>query len=190
MKYDCIIVLANEMDINGNLNAESLGRINLACEQYFNKVSDKLITCGWDYRKDSELFIGNVLKSYAINLGVPAEVIIAELNSRDTVGDAFFTKVNIIEKTNWKNLLVVTSDYHVLRTAKIFNFIYGPSYEINVIGAPGSESAEKKISEEKSTIAFENTFKGVEPGNDKEIFERLSNSHPFYNGKIYSKITL
>ncbi len=36
IKFDCIIVLANEMDKEGVLNIESVSRIKLACESYFN----------------------------------------------------------------------------------------------------------------------------------------------------------
>ena len=124
MLFDCIIVLANEMDKNGKLNLESISRIRLACDLYFKNPFVTLITCGWNYRNDSNLCIGNVMKEYAINLGVPEDKIISEVNSRDTVGDAFFTKINIVKLTNWKNILVVTSDYHVKRSSIIFNFIF------------------------------------------------------------------
>jgi len=190
MKFDCIIVLANEMDKEGNLNLESTARIKLACDSYFNKRSTTLITCGWNYRKDSNLFIGDVLKNYAVNLGVPSEKIITELNSRDTVGDAFFTKSNILKNNGWKNLLIVTSDYHVFRTSSIFKFIFGIQYEIKVIGAAGFDSIEKQKSEKRSIAAFERTFENIKSGDDQEIYERLSTQHPFYNGEIYPKINL
>ena len=69
MKFDCIIVLANEMDKDGNLNLESVSRIKLATDSYFNHLPTTLITCGWNYREDSELFIGDVMKDYAVKFG-------------------------------------------------------------------------------------------------------------------------
>jgi vancomycin permeability regulator SanA len=190
MEYDCIIVLANEMDKEGNLNLESTSRVKLASDSYSNNSSTTLITCGWNYRKDSKLFIGDVMKEFAVKLGVPSEKIITELNSRDTVGDAFFTKHNILTNRKWKNILVVTSDYHVDRTLSIFKFIYGYEYTIEVIGSSGSDSLEKKESEKKSLEAFEQTFKNIREGNDIEIYEKLSTLHPFYNGVVYSKINI
>lgn len=190
MKFDCIIVLANEMDREGNLNLESRKRVELACDSYFDKRSTTLVTCGWNYRKDSELNIGDVLKQYAVKAGVPAENIITELNSRDTVGDAFFTKVNIVSGKGWRKLLVVTSDYHVSRTSNIFRFIYGPQYQIEVIGAAGFDTPEKQASEQKSNAAFNNTFENAEAGNDEVILTRLSTRHPFYNGEIHPKIEI
>jgi uncharacterized SAM-binding protein YcdF (DUF218 family) len=190
MKFDCIIVLANEMDKKGILNLESIARIELACKSYFQDRSTTLISCGWNYRKDTKLFICDVMKNYIVNLGVPSEEIITEINSRDTVGDAFFTKINVVKQRNWKNLLIVTSDYHVFRTSKIFKFIYGPQYKIKVIGAKGFDSIEKQASEKLSIESFELTFENILSGDDKLIYERLSNLHPFYNGNIYSKIDL
>jgi len=188
MKFDCIIVLANEMDKVGNLNLESVSRIKLACDSYFNNPSTTLITCGWNYRKDSKLFIGDVMKNYAVKLGVPSEKIITEINSRDTVGDAFFTKLNILKNKEWKNILVTTSDYHVDRTSTIFKFIYGTEYAIKVIGSSGFDSLERQISEKKSLEAFKLTFQNIIEGDEIKIYERLSTLHPFYNGVVYSKI--
>lgn len=190
MGYNCIIVLANEMDKEGNLNIESLSRIELARDSYSNNPSATLITCGWNYRKDSRLFIGDVMKDYAIKLGIPSEKIITELNPRDTVGDAFFTKHNILVNREWKNILVVTSDYHVGRTSRIFKFIYGNEYAIKVIGSSGFDNPEKQLSEKKSLEAFEQTFKKIREGDDIRIYEKLSTLHPFYNGGVYPKINM
>lgn len=190
MEFDCIIVLANEMDKEGNLNLDSVARIKLACDSFFNNPSATIITCGWNYRKDSKLFIGDVMKNYAVKLGVPFKKIITENNSRDTVGDAFFTKLIILKNNKWKNLLIITSDYHVIRTSRIFKFIYGSQYEINVIGSYGFDSLEKQILEKISLKAFERTFENVKEGDEIKIYERLSTQHPFYNGEVYPKINI
>ena len=119
--YDCIIVLAHEMTKNGDLKEESVSRIKYACKLHeFNKKSH-LITLGWDYRKDSTDFIAHRMKEFAINQGIPCHKISAEINSRDTVGDAFFSKINHVEKHNFKNIIVITSSYHVNRTKKYSN---------------------------------------------------------------------
>ncbi len=130
------------------------------------------------------------MKKYAVKLGVPSEKIIAEINSRDTVGDAFFTKLNILKNKSWKNILVVTSDYHVARTSTIFKFIYGAEYSIKVIGSCGFDSLEKQLSEKTSLEAFKLTFQNIREGDRTKIYERLSTLHPFYNGVVYSKINI
>lgn len=188
MEFDCIIVLANEMDRLGKLNEESLNRLNYGAQQFFKKRSNTIISCGWDYRKDSDLVIAEVFRDYFLSSGIPKKHLITEINSRDTVGDAFFSKINIVKKRNWKKILVVTSHYHVKRTKMIFDFIYGSNYLIKVESSDEISSNNLLQKESKSINVFKSTFKGVLSGNDSKIFKKIRESHPFYNGDIYSKI--
>ena len=188
MEFDYIIVLANEMDRYGRLNDESLNRLNYAQQQFINKRSNTIITCGWDYRKDSDLVIADVFKDYFLKNGIPKKNIVTEINSRDTVGDAIFSKINIVKNSNCKSILVVTSYYHVERTKMIFDFIYGANYSIKVEASDDISSDTLTEKEKKSINVFKTTFKGVEVGNDMKIYERIRAQHPFYNGDTYSKI--
>ena len=188
MEFDCIIVLANEMDRFGKLNKESLNRLNYTAQQFFNKRSNTIISCGWDYRNDSDLVIAEVFRDWFLSAGIPKKQIITEINSRDTVGDAIFSKINIVTKRNWKKILVVTSYYHVKRTKIIFDFIYGSNYSIKVEASDKITSSILLDKEKKSTNIFNFTFKGIVSGNDFKIYQRMRELHPFYNGDIYSKI--
>ena len=87
-----------------------------------------------------------------------------------------------------KKLLIITSDYHVVRVKEIFSFIYGKEYEIDVEGAYTSYCKDKKEGERKSLLAFHETFQNIEVGDSVMINKRLSSVHPFYNGDIYSQI--
>ncbi|ADD67418.1 protein of unknown function DUF218 [Denitrovibrio acetiphilus DSM 12809] len=188
MKYSAIIVLANLMDREGFLNEETSRRMDLAIEEFNKDKAPWMITCGWDYRDDSSIKIADAMKKYAKEKNIPVDRIIVELNSRDTVGDAIFTKNNIVKNKEWKKILVVTSDYHVDRTRKIFEFVYGDQYHIDVIGSETEQKNELKINEERSLNKFYETFEGIESGSDDLIKNRLIDKHPFYNGEIYSKV--
>jgi len=190
MKYSVIVVLANLMDRYGNLNKESSMRMDLAISEYYKRTAPLIVTSGWDYRKDSYIKIADAMKNYAIEKSIAAEDIITELHSRDTVGDAIFTKKNLALKNNWKKLLVITSDYHVQRTKEIFSFIYGKNYLIDVHGIFTNHPMSKEKSEKESLEAFKETFESVNAGNDSEIYQTLLKNHPFYNGKTYSKIEI
>jgi hypothetical protein len=76
-----------------------------------------------------------VMKKYAESLGFLATDILTEETSLDTVGNAHYTKVNILEKNNWKKIKVVTSDFHIERTRFIFDLILGDGYEIEYVPA-------------------------------------------------------
>ena len=184
-----VIVLANLMDIHGIPNPESLARIDYAVNEFFKLGPPHLVTCGWAYRPDSAVTIGDAFKSHILaTYDIAADQIIVERNSRDTVGDAYFTKVNLSRRHRWKNICVVTSDYHVARVREIFKFVYGAHVEVNVVGALTPYDESKIQSEIKSMQAFKNSFLGVESGNEQQIYQALRHGHPFYNGAVYSQI--
>ena len=186
---DAVIVLANLMDINGVLNHESRARAEKSAELFKQNNAPYLVTCGWAYRQDSDIKIADAFKQHiASKLEVDAKQILTEVNSRDTVGDAFFTKIHLAIPRAWRHLCVVTSDYHVERTREIFNFIYGPNFVIEVFGAKIDCNDSILKNEISSTEAFRNTFAGIDAGDDCKILDRLRERHPFYNGVIYDKI--
>ncbi len=186
--HDAVIVLANLMDAAGRLNHESVARLSLACKLVRAGEAPVLVTCGWDYRIDSDIDIAEAMAQHATqHLWLDKSQIITEPHSRDTVGDAVFTKRNLVTPYGWCSVLVVTTDYHVNRTREIFSFIYGRSVE--VAGAEGPGSAALVASEAKSLEAFRSTFNGVPAGDDEAIYQRLKTAHPFYNGKIYRAIS-
>lgn len=188
MNYNALIVLAHEMDRDGVLNEESILRANLAAKMTKDYKIPYVITCGWAYRKDSDIKIADAFKLYIVKLGVRPEQVLTEDNSRDTVGDAVFTRLNLVEPLGFRNFFVVTSNYHVARTRKIFNFVYGSDFNLDVIGA-NVEFDDSFLSKEKeSEIAFDRTFRDVNVSDMGQIMKALRNNHPFYNGKIYSKI--
>ena len=192
MKNPIIIVLGNWMDKSGQLNKESCSRLDLAIDVFRKNKYSFMITCGWDYRDDSNIAIADAMKSYVINNSdISHKLVLTETNSRDTVGDAVFTKINIIKKKGLKNLLIVTSDHHVSRAHKIFSYIYGEQYIVKVIGvktAPLSKIKELSEREDKSLNVFYKTFNGIKSGDDVLIYKRLCADHPYYNGDIYPKI--
>jgi uncharacterized SAM-binding protein YcdF (DUF218 family) len=188
MTFDAVIVLANEMDPTGTLNKESSLRANLAAKLMSELRIPYIVTCGWAYRSDSSILIADALKSYLISIGVQSDKIITETNSRDTVGDAVFTKINVSEPRGLIKVCVVTSNYHVPRASKIFDFVYGSDYKIIVEGADVEFNEVVLGKELESELAFKNTFRNVVAGNNDQIMDALKSNHPFYNGQIYPKI--
>lgn len=183
LEFDCIIVLPNQMDINGNLNEECKARVQLASQYYFANQGVSFITSGGKNKQGSSICIGNQLRKHAVLLGVKPDKIITDLNSLDTVGDALFTKMNIVRKTNWKNILVTTSDYHVERSKYIFEYIFGSPYNIKVVGCPTNDPARLKLAEKKSLRTFKSMFHDLNSGDDDSLNRRLMEKHPFYKNE-------
>lgn len=176
MTIDTVIVLGNLMDSAGDLNGESRARVDLACQLVNDGIAKRLLTCGWAYRNDCDLPIGEAMASYARQF-VVEEIVSVEPRSRDTVGDAIFSRMKL--ELPAKSILVATSDYHVARTAEIFEFVYGAP--VQVFGA--ATDADKLRSESQSLAAFRSTFADVMAGDLFAIYRRMMEAHPFYNGE-------
>ena len=164
--FDVILVLSNEMNREGELNRESKARANKAIKVFKSYSAKYLITSGWDYRKDTDLCIATAFKNYIIsNSDIKSNLVLTELNSRDTVGDAYFTKTNIVIPNNFRKLCVITSNYHIFRTRRIFNLIYGNKYYISFFGV--------KLLPSFSSIMKDSTMLGSEfdSANNIVLFE-------------------
>lgn len=183
-----IVLLANEMDSDCILNEESLGRADLASELFTQLAPDLIIPCGWAYRSDCETPIAEVLQSYLLGeKNIPAQNIHSEIRSRDTVGDAVFTREFLGKNVTSEDIIVVTSDYHVDRTRLIFEFVFG--FPVKVFGAATDVRPQLTSTEVKSINAFSQTFSGVQQGNFESIYSRMLTDHPFYNGKLHPRFS-
>ncbi|MEX0307177.1 MAG: YdcF family protein [Ruegeria sp.] len=179
------------MDAHANLGSESRARLERAVALHRENPFDLFLTTGWNYRKDCPRMIGTVMAEelqavYAID----SRQIVVDTNSRDTVGDAYFLRRNVIIPMRIRDLVVVTSDYHVERTDFIFRSFFPTGLELNVVGAVSGSLGDEAVllNEKKSLTAFEKTFATVDFADDRQVCKALSTKHPFYNGQIYDQI--
>ncbi len=184
VKGDIYIVLANLMNKKGILNIESKNRVDELLTSIYNKKNQDIIFCGWAYRNDSNITIASAQKKYFESKETNEHNVYLIEESRDTVGDAVYSRKFIDSNLKNYRVNVVTSDYHIDRANKIFNFVFGKNYEINMISAT-TKLTDQLQSEEKSLMDFEKTFKGVEQGDIEKIYSTMIRKHPFYNGEVY-----
>lgn len=186
-----VAILAHHMDANAVLGAESRARLELAVALHRQNPFDMFLTSGWDYRKDCPLMIGAVMaEELRVTYEIDKSQIVADTNSRDTVGDAFFLRKNAIVPMSVQDLVVVTSDYHVKRTDFIFRSFLPTDMCVKVVGAEtGLISDEAVLLHEKESLAaFQGTFAAVDFADGREVCKVLSTKHPFYNGEIYAQL--
>ena len=121
------VILANLMDKYGNLNAESAARVDCAVAHDSLVESSIFLLCGWAYREDSEIAIADAMHEYTRKRYPSISTrVICQRTSRDTVGDALFSRIYLDRLTRGScySVKVTTSDYHVERTSEIFNFFF------------------------------------------------------------------
>ena len=182
-----LVILSHLMDHTGKLSNESKERANLAIDTFYEKKDvDFILTIGWAYRKDIDLAVGLSVRKYLISNGIEEQIIKTDINSRDTVGDAIFSKINLVDVYGIDKLFVVTSDYHVLRTREIFETVL--PIDIEVLGCDTSSIIKRDLSEADSLLAFRKTFECTNFLSNDCLIDTLRNFHPFYNGEIFHKI--
>lgn len=193
-----VIVLSHLMNEEGILSEESQERGNKACLTAKEIDANYLITNGWDYRKDCKVKIADAFIKYINSKHNLRDLkLLSQKYSRDTVGDAIFSKL-MVEEINLKlncqsELFVITTDYHMDRASFIFSSIY--NYKINFIstkikGLSNSDLEIIKKNEILSIRAFQKTFPNIfrEKININELYDRLVRNHPYYNGSNFSKM--
>jgi uncharacterized SAM-binding protein YcdF (DUF218 family) len=190
MKLDTIIVLGAGMTQNLQLLTEAKERLNKAIE-IFHKYHAKLIIVSGKY---SYKFKGSpntteaeLMKYYLIEKGIPHHQIIKEEYSKDTFGNAYFTRQYIIDPKRIKEFAVVTSDYHIPKSAFLFRKVYGPDYRIHFISVKSSHTKGKlqklKIREEMVKTILNKYLRKIKVGDLKALRKFLYTKHPIYKGK-------
>jgi uncharacterized SAM-binding protein YcdF (DUF218 family) len=106
----------------------------------------KLFKEGWA-RKDRIIMAGGpvvwthtwagLMKEHAESLGVPARNILLADKSRSTEEDAYYTR-EVLKKSGFTSIILVTSPYHSRRAATIFSKMLGKDFKI--ISAPVEDS--------------------------------------------------
>ena len=180
------------MGERGVLNDETIARINLAAQLESSQESHLILLCGWDYRPDCDIAIADAMREYLrVHHPKLAQKAICQRLSRDTVGDAVFSRIYLDELVGngaFDAVCVITSDYHVHRTKKVFEFVFGEDCSVVVKGAAGFECNDLTMKEAESLAAFRKTFGNATPGDINSIYSALRDDHPFYNGTVYPRI--
>lgn len=55
---------------------------------------------------------------------IPNDNLFVETTSYDTIGNAFYARTSHTDLSGWRNLLIVTNEFHMQRTAAIFDWVF------------------------------------------------------------------
>lgn len=178
-KKDAIIVL-------GGLEKDMRLRVQEAVRLFKEGLARKIIMSGRHAqgKTDSSIITeASFMKDSALDLGVLEDSIILEEKSLNTVENACFSK-KILEDNKWKNIVVITSDYHKHRIEYIFGKVLGEGFIIKCIGVKNILSPDgykKQIQKEKESMSmYQQWFNGIADGDDKTILSSLYKNRPDY----------
>ena len=189
--YSAVVVLTHLMDKDGFLTKESRDRAVKGAQLHISGRANKIVLTGWAYRSDINLTIAHAMENFIVSrYAIKKSDVLVSTMSRDTVGDAFFTRLKFSKILDGNEVAVVTSDYHAHRAKLIFDYIYSESSRITVFGIKTKSSTEQERNEESSLRAFLETFKDTKKGQIEDIQHALISRHPFYNGLVHPELKL
>jgi len=121
---------------------------------------------------------------YAVSLGLPPSALLSEEESRDTIGNAYFVMRRFLEPNDWSAIRVVTSDFHIQRTAWVFQKVLGPGYDISFSPSPSElehSTIAARAREESDISTFLMDWIGSIPDGDPVALARfIEQEHPGY----------
>lgn len=157
--YDCGIVCGYPANDDGTPSKIMKSRVNTGIWLYKTDKIKKLILSGGAVK--NEFIEAQVMKDYALSLGVKNEDIIVESNSRSTYHNLMYCR-NIVSENNFKDCLVITNSWH-LRKADHYARKFNLNYNMYQAKKPEEYSIFKVLILHLYTngVMYKNFFKGL-----------------------------
>lgn len=183
---DAVVVLGGGVEEDGTLPELARRRVARAVELYEARIAPRIILsgrCGLLVR-EPRVTEAAAMAAYAASCGVPAEALLLEEESRDTLGNAYFTREQYLEPNGWRSIRVVTSDFHLSRAAWVFRKILGADYDFSFVsafsGLPPRQLIHRALEECKLSIFLNEWLEAVQEGDEHAIEHLMENEHPGY----------
>ena len=121
----CIVVLGYQLESNGSMRPELIGRLELAlaaAEKYPN--AQVICTGGGTASKAKGTTEAGQMAKWLKNNGIDADRITAETKSYSTLDNAnYVLSILSQDMTQVSQIVLVTSDYHLTRSCALFNAV-------------------------------------------------------------------
>ena len=189
MRYsaDAIVVLGGGVEADGSLPPVAARRVERAAELYHLHVAPRLVLTGRCGLRDPDpppVTEAAAMADLAARLGVPHDGLLLEERAKDTLGNAYFTRVDYLEPNGWTNVRVVTSDFHLSRAAWIFRKVLGAGYDFSFVSAYSGFSPRELIhaalDELKVYIFLNEWLERIEEGDEQALEHLMEQVHPGY----------
>ena len=187
-EYDVIVVLGGGIDLEGKLKEPSKCRINLAVDLYHQKLAPKIVVSSqysMHLKSIPQKTIAEAMKDELVAKKIPSEHIEMENISRDTLGNAYYTKIKHLIPRGCKNIAIVTSHFHRERSEYLFRKILGDEYSIAFFEAKdglfGKDLELQQRLEKQQLAAHKKDLEQYRDGD--HIAMNPENWHPAYSKK-------
>ena len=172
---DVIVVFGGGI-LDGELPTNAKYRVEKAVELYNEGIVPKILMTGYKSMDDNETPTeteAHLMKDYAIELGVNEDDIFLEEEAQDTTANIIYSKL-IMDEQGWKDISLVSSDFHMKRIKLMSEYIFDDTYNIDYIG---SKSIDENVDEDKKSEDFLKWF-GDTDNDNESLLNFLDERHP------------
>ena len=184
-RYDAIIELGYRFNPNWELAQHLEKSISVTADLYKKQIAPLIITAGkwslyFDYGHRVPPFTEAAeMEKRLIALGVPKEAIIKEENSKDTIGNAYFVKTDIVKPRNLHSLLIISAEFHAERVQYIFKKMFGEEYTLDFKFVPTLQD-KAVVEREQKLLKLNIEFLSKMKDGDDEFLRNKLYQDPFY----------
>lgn len=176
-----VVVLGGGIDLQGNIPSYVYNRLDKAIELH-QKLHCKILLSGeysFLYDKVKPPFTEAFkMEQYLLDKEIPQEDIFKEERSKDTIGNAYYSKKYFFIPEKQKEAIIITSDFQFERVKYIFNKIFGSDYKLKIIGIKSDLPGSKKG-------AVRQRQRGLLLKTQALLSKMRDGEHNFLNDRIY-----
>lgn len=136
-KYDCIVVCGYPADETGKPSSILKTRIDKAIELWEKGAAGYLVFSGAAVA--NQFTEAEVMKKYAIENGIPADVILEEKKAVSTYHNMMYVR-EIMEEKQLKNCIVVTNGWHMHKAVH-----YARKFQLDFVAAKASNPENESV---------------------------------------------
>jgi uncharacterized SAM-binding protein YcdF (DUF218 family) len=185
-QYDTAIVLGGGRDSSETLNLRTVSRLRKAIELFRADLFRSIILSGgisFSAPTGTIRSEASLMRDWLLNEGIPDSVMHLEESSTDTLGNAYFSKEQLLIPNVWRSIVVVTSAFHVERCKYLFQKVLGSNYKISFAECSddiSQEDAERlgRLESHIREVYASCWLNGVADGDSKAISNVLFEHHP------------
>lgn len=128
--FDCIFIPGGGLLPDGTLPTWTIARLNRAIEISKQTHWIAFLSGGTVHKpppltkEGYPIFESRTAAVYLIQKGVDPDILLTEISSYDTIGNAYFSRLLFSDPGNFQKILVISSDFHMARVMAAFGWIY------------------------------------------------------------------
>ena len=173
---DVLLILNGGVDsLSGAPNHDTQSRIRHGISLATDRGVERVTMVGGD---------ASEMLAFARDLPLAKELdLSSDQSSRDTIGNAHFSKTNLIQPNGW-GFEVVTADYHTDRVARNFSKVFGYSVTVHPVKTGYSDAMGRRLRRREHALGLLDSLvlAGVSPDQDELRERRITTWMPGYEG--------